>query len=87
MSNRAKWAHRLQGKQRRDRGRIPAGLAFLALGSFLLLGALRGMRSHVFVFPVIDFRLGSVVMGQTVGLLVVGAAFAIAGLAILFIRS
>ena len=79
-------AHRLQAKQRRDRGRIPAGLAFLALRSFLLLGAFRGMRSHVFVFPVFDFRLGSVVMGQNVGPLVVGATFAIAGLASYSVR-
>ena len=59
----------------------------VALRSFLLLGAVRGMRSHVFVFPVFEFRLGSVVMGQNVGPLVVGATFAIAGLAILFVRS
>ena len=45
------------------------------------------MRSRVFVFPLFDFRLGSVVMGQNVGPLVVGATFAVAGLAILFVRS
>ena len=86
MSNRAKWAHWNRAKLGRDRARIPVGLAFLGLGSLLLFEALEGMRGHVWMFPTFDFRLGTVVIGQTIGLVVLGAVFIIAGTAILVVR-
>jgi hypothetical protein len=87
MSNRAKWRIVCRPTSGLT-GAAYRGIGFSkALLSFLFLGAFRGMRSHVFVFPVFDFRLGSVAMGQNVGPLVVGATFAIAGLAVLFVRS
>jgi hypothetical protein len=86
MSNRAKWAHQNRAKQGPDIGRIPVGLAFLGLGSVLLFGALEGMRAHIWMFPAFSFRLGTFVIGQTIGLLVLGAAFIVAGITILVVR-
>ena len=44
------------------------------------------MHAHRFVFPTFDFRFGSIALGQTIGLLVLGAALIIAGIAALFVR-
>lgn len=87
MSNRAKWAHGGQERPKSDRARIPVGLTFLILGGVLFFGAIAGMGAHIFIFPAFDFRFGTVVIGQTVGLLVLGAALIIAGMLALFVRS
>jgi hypothetical protein len=42
------------------------------------------MRDHRFMFLTFDFRFGQPVIGQTIGLLVVGAVFAVVGMAALF---
>ena len=86
MSNRAKWAHRNRAKSGSDLARIPVGLAILGLGSVLLFGGLEGMRAHMLMFPAFDFRLGTFVIGQTIGLLVLGVGFIVAGIAILVVR-
>jgi hypothetical protein len=86
MSNRAKWAHWNRAKPGPDRARIPVGLAFLGLGSILLFGVLEGTRAHIFMFPAFDFRFGTFAIGQTIGLLVLGAGFIVAGIAILLVR-
>ena len=62
------------------------GLAFLGLGSILLVGAMEGMRTQIFMFPAFDFRFGTFGVGQTIGLLVLGAGFLVAGLAMLLVR-
>jgi len=38
------------------------------------------------MFTTFDFRFGSIALGQTIGLLVLGAALIIAGIAVLFVR-
>ena len=86
MSNRATRANWNQAKSGTDRARIAVGLALLGFGSVLLIGALDGMHAHRFVFPTFDFRFGSIALGQTIGLLVLGAALIIAGKAALFVR-
>jgi len=86
VSNRAKWAHWNRRKPGPDRARIPVGLALLGLGGFLLFGALEGMRARILMFPTFDFRFGTPVIGQTMGLLVLGAALIVGGVATLVIR-
>jgi len=86
MSNRATRANWNRAKSRTDRARIAVGLALLGFGSFLLIGALDGMHAHRFMFSTFDFRFGSIAIGQTIGLLVLGAALIIAGIAALFVR-
>ena len=86
MSNRAKWAHWNRVKPGPDRARIPAAVGLFGLGSFLLFGALEGMRARIWMFPIFDFRLGTLAIGQTIGLLVLGAAFIVAGVAALVVR-
>jgi hypothetical protein len=84
MSHRAKWAH-WKRITRQDSAitRIPAGLAFLGLGCLLVFAAWEGMRDHRFMFLTFDFRPGHPVIGQTIGLLVMGAVFVVAGIAAL----
>jgi hypothetical protein len=79
MSNRAKWAHSTRLKPKPDRARIPVSLAFLVLGSFMIFGAVEAMRAGTYIFPAFDIRFGTPAIGQTIGLLLVGAAFAGAG--------
>ena len=86
MSNRATRANWNRAKSQTDRARIPVGLALLGLGSLLLVGALDGMHAHRFMFTTFDFRFGSIALGQTIGLLVLGAALIIAGIVVLFVR-
>jgi hypothetical protein len=86
MSNRATRANWNRAKSGTDRARIAVGLALLGFGSVLLIGALDGMHAHRFMFTTFDFRFGSIALGQTIGLLVLGAAFIIAGIAALFVR-
>jgi hypothetical protein len=86
MSNRARWANWNRAKSRTDRARIAVGLTLLGFGSVLLVGALDGMRAHRFMFTTFDFRFGSIALGQTMGLLVLGAALILAGIAALFLR-
>ena len=85
MSNRAKWTH-WKRITRQDSAitRIPVGLAFFGLGCLLVFGAWEGMRDHRFMFLTFDVRFGHPVIGQTIGLLVVGAVFVVAGIAALF---
>ena len=83
MYNRAKWAHRSRAKPRSEYAQIAGGLAFLGLGGVLLFGSLEGMRAHIWMFPTFNFRLGTFAIGQTMGLLVLGAAFIVAGIVIL----
>jgi uncharacterized membrane protein len=86
MSNRATRANWNRAKSRTDRARIAVGLVLLGLGSVLLIGALDGMYAHKFMFTTFDFRFGSIAIGQTIGLLVLGAALIMAGIAALFVR-
>ena len=44
------------------------------------------MHAHRFMFTTFDFRFGSLAVGQTIGLLVLGAALILAGIAALFVR-
>lgn len=86
MSNRATRANWNRAKLRTERGSIAIGVLLLAFGGVLLIGALDGMRGHRFMFATFDFRFGSVAIGQTIGLLVLGAALILAGIAALFVR-
>jgi hypothetical protein len=88
MSNRSKWAHRNRPKRGPDRARIPVGLAFLVLGVVLFFGALEGMHAGIFMFPTFDFRPGSfgISIGETIGLLIMGAGLGVAGIVILLVR-
>jgi hypothetical protein len=85
MSNRAKWAHWNRGKRGSHRARIPVGLGLAGVGGVLVIAALEGMRDGRFMFPTFSFRLGTLVIGQTLGLLCLGVIFVIAGVAALFI--
>ena len=87
MSNRAKWSHRNRVKPGPNRARIPASLAIFALGSFLVFAALEGMRTHIWMFPTFDFRFGTPATGQTIGLLILGTALIVAGIAGLVVRN
>jgi hypothetical protein len=86
MSNRATRANWNRAKSRTDRARIGVGLALIGFGGVLLIGALDGMHAHRFMFTTFDFRFGSLAVGQTIGLLVLGAALILAGIAALFVR-
>ena len=86
MSNWAERGHWNRGKLGTDRARIAVGLGLLAFGSVLLVGAVDGMRGHKFMFATFDFRFGSIAIGQTIGLLILGAGLIVAGVAALFVR-
>jgi len=86
MSSRARRTHWNQHKSGTGRARIVVGLVLLGFGSVLLFGALDGMRAHTLMFTTFDFRFGSIAVGQTIGLLVLGLALILAGIAALFVR-
>ena len=84
--NRAKWVHRNAVKPGPDLARIPVGLAFLFLGIVLFFAAFEGKHAGVFIFPTFDFRADTFVIGETIGLLVMGAGLSLAGIVILLVR-
>jgi hypothetical protein len=45
----------------------------------MVFGAVEAMRAGTYIFPAFDLRLGIPAIGQTMGLLLVGGAFACAG--------
>jgi len=45
----------------------------------MVFGAVEAMRAGTYLFPAFNIRFGTPAIGQTIGLLLVGAAFAGAG--------
>lgn len=86
MSNRAPRANWNRAKPPTERASIAIGVVLLVVGGVLLIGALDGMLGHRFMFVTFDFRFGSIAIGQTIGLLVLGAALILAGIVALFVR-
>ncbi len=87
MSNRNKWAR--WKKPKPDKlwrfKQWPLGIAFITLGSLSLFSGLTGLREHRLWFQRFSFTLGGPVIGLTVGLLLVGGAFILAGIMLLIL--
>jgi hypothetical protein len=86
MSNRSKWAHWKKQKPEKHPLLMKwcAGSVGVVLGGLLILSGLQGLSNHVLWYKGFNFSFGIPVVHQTLGLIVVGTAFLIAGITILF---
>ncbi len=88
MSNRSKWAHWKKPKSEKHPllMKWSVGIAFIVLGSLLLLSGFQGLNDHVLWYRGFSFFYGVPTVNQTLGLLFFGAAFLLAGLGIVIVR-
>ena len=87
MSNRNKWAD--WKKPKPDKlwrfKQWPMGIAFVSLGGLLVLSGLTGLREDRLWYQSFSFIFGRPVFALTVGLILVGGVFVLAGLALLIL--
>jgi len=87
MSNRSKWAH--WKKPKPDKWwrfkQWPLGIAFLTLGSLLVLSGIQGLRNNMLWYGRFSFIFGRLGFAPTVSLFLLGGAFVVAGIALLLL--